>query len=102
MFIPALVRFPQCHPIIPYLQNIPPDGNLEHTLETLQLEADTDPERRRQLAAIRYYLHFLFWEFDRDWISVTRGITNYLTLLDQLRRQREPVLLVTFNYDRQI
>ena len=33
------------------------------------------------------------------------GITNYVTLLDQLRRSRpnnEPVLLVTFNYDRMI
>ena len=33
------------------------------------------------------------------------GITNYITLLDQLRRSRpknEPVLLITFNYDRMI
>ena len=98
----ALAGFPQCRPIIPYLQNTPPGGNLEHTLETLQVEAETDPERSRQLAAIRFYLHFLFWECDRDWNGVTRGITNYFTLLDQLRRQKEPVLLVTFNYDRQI
>lgn len=57
------------------------------------------------MTAIRVYLHFVIWECERHWKDVARGITNYVTLLDQLRRCRkdgEPVLLATFNYDRMI
>ena len=74
-------------------------------METLQDEGKTDPERQRQMAAIRFYLHCVIWECEGLWNNVARGITNYVTLLDQLRRSRpknEPVLLVTFNYDRMI
>ena len=74
-------------------------------METLQDEGKTDPERQRQIAAIRFYLHCAIWECEGLWNNVARGITNYVTLLDQLRRSRpknEPVLLVTFNYDRMI
>jgi hypothetical protein len=59
----------------------------------------------RQLAAIRYYLQLLISQCENDWEEVARGITNYRTLLDQLRRCRkteDPVLLVTFNYDKMI
>lgn len=102
LFADALERFPECHPIVPYLQRVPAGTTLEHTLETLQGEAETDPERNRQLAAIRFYLHFVIWECERHWAGVARGVTNYVTLLDQLRRCRQPeetVCLVTFNYD---
>jgi hypothetical protein len=46
----------------------------------------------------------MIWECEQRWESVSRGITNYLTLFDQLRRSRneERVLLITFNYDRLI
>lgn len=104
-FAEALSRFPDCHPIVPYLQSAPAGHTIEHTLEILELEAETDPERKRQMAAICYYLHMVIWECERQWNGVTRGITNYVTLLDQLRRMRrpeEPVCLVTFNYDRMI
>ena len=101
----ALSRFPQCRPIIPYLQSPPAGVTIEQTLEALQSEAETDPERTRQLAAIRFYLHFVIWEWERIWDGEARGITNYVTLLDQLRRSGRPgetVCLVTFNYDRMI
>ena len=104
-FAESLRRFPQCKPIVPYLQSIPPEATLEHTLETLQAEGEADPERNRQMAAIRFYLHFMIWECERQWNDVAHGITNYVTLVDQLRRCRgttDPVLLVTFNYDRMI
>jgi hypothetical protein len=94
-------NFPQCNPIIPYLRSPTPGV----TLETLQEEGKTDPERQRQIAAIRFYLHCVIWECEDRWNIVAFGITNYVTLLDQLRRSRpnnEPVLLVTFNYDRMI
>ncbi|HEY4848872.1 MAG TPA: SIR2 family protein [Methylocella sp.] len=106
-FTDSLGRFPQCKPIVPYLRSIAPGETFEHVMETLQAEGETDPERQRQMAAIRFYLHYGIWECERLWEDSTAlGITNYVTLLDQLRRSRreknEPVLLVTFNYDRMI
>ena len=71
----------------------------------LQAEGETDPVRKRQMAAIRFYLHLMIWECERHWDDVSHGITNYVTLLDQLRRCRahdSAVLLATFNYDRMI
>ena len=59
----------------------------------------------RQLAAVRYYLHLVIRDFEAKWHEVHNGITNYVTLLDQVRRARksgEPVCIVTFNYDRMI
>ncbi len=104
LFIEAMSRFPKCLPIVPYLQK--QNVEIEQVLEGLQAEAETDSERYRQLAAIRYYLHFMLWECERDWKDVTKGVTNYKTLLDQIRHWREPkkerVCLVTFNYDRML
>ena len=94
--------------IVSYLQSAPVGDTIEHTLEILTNEAETDPVRKRQMAAIRFYLHFMIWECDSKWNNVVElagGITNYITLLDQLRRScrpGEPVCLVTFNYDRMI
>ena len=104
-FTQSLRQFPQCNPVVPYLRSIAPEVTLEHELEKLQEEGKTDPKRQRQMAAIRFYLHCGIWECEGLWNNVGRGITNYVTLLDQLRRKRpknEPVLLVTFNYDRMI
>jgi hypothetical protein len=104
-FAQALNRFPQCHPIVPYLQSAPNGVTIEQTLESLQSEAEKDPERKRQLAAIRYYLQSVIWECEDAWQSYIGGPNNYKTLLDQLRRSRRPedaVCLVTFNYDRMI
>ena len=104
-FIEAMKRFPRCQPIIPYLQNR--KGVLiERALEELRGEAGEYPERHRQLAAVRYYLHFVLWECVRHWNDeVAKGITNYKTLLDQIERWRKPgehVCLVTFNYDKML
>ncbi len=103
-FSPALSQFPQCHPIVPYLQSSP-EGTIENTLETLRSESEKDPERTRQLAAIRFYLHYVIWQCEVSWNKYAGGVTNYVTLLDQLRRSRrseDTVCLVTFNYDRMI
>src|SRR5262249_1630173 len=98
----CLSSFPRCHPIVPYLQTIPLNSSVEHMLETLQAEGDTDPHRKCQIAPIRCYLQFLISECERNWAPATQRITNYVTLLDQLRRTDNSVLLVTFNYDRLI
>lgn len=101
-FRQAMQRFEECKAIIPYLQSRPPNVSVEERLESLQAEADDFPRRHQQLAAIRYYLHFMLWECEQEWKGLAGGITNYRTLLDRLERWRKPgeqICLVTFNYD---
>jgi hypothetical protein len=97
-------RFPKCKAIVHYLQSISEGNTVEHELEKLQGEENTDRERRRQLASIRHYLQAVIWDCEYQWEGFTKAGTNYIILLDQLRRVREndQVLLVTFNYDRLI
>ncbi len=103
-FVSAVSSFPTIQPVIPRLQRIPEGGSVEAELERLQAEAADDPERQRQLAGIRYYLHYLIWDFTQHWEGeVARGVTNYKTLFDDIRRWRRGghwVCLVTFNYDK--
>jgi hypothetical protein len=104
-FVSAMVDFPRCQPVIPYLRQLPPGSTVERVLEGFQAEAREYPMRYRQLAAIRYYLHTMLWACDLRWQAVARGVTNYKTLLDQIQRWRKPeqqVCLVTFNYDRML
>ncbi len=103
LFADAISRFPRCQPIIPLLRHLLPNTSVEQVLERLQEEANHYRERHRQLAAIRYYLHFALWECERQWESVAQGVTNHKTLLDTIERWRKPeesVCLVTFNYER--
>src|SRR6266566_2742188 len=55
-------NFPQCQPIVPYLQNLRDGEAVESVLERLREEAAEYPKRHQQLAAIRYYLHLTIWE----------------------------------------
>ncbi|MGO9865731.1 MAG: hypothetical protein ACLPLR_19165 [Terriglobales bacterium] len=93
--------FPYCQPLIPLLRK--PGVAVEQELAKIQAEADGYPERHRQLAAIRYYIRRALWECQNRWQQVHHGITNYLTLLDEIERWRlekkEYVCFVTFNYD---
>ena len=101
-FVSAMKSFPRCQPIIPYLQNPPQDVSIEQVLQNLQAEAQQYQERHSQLAAVRFYLQYMMWEFARRWKDEAKGITNYKTLLDQIELWRKPtdrVCLVTFNYE---
>src|ERR1700678_880675 len=103
-FSAAMQRFPRCQPIIPYLRNHS-TRTVEEILEGLQSEAMEYPERHRQIAAIRYYLHMMLGAVEERWKETTRDITNHKTLLDQIARWRkrtEQVCLVTFNYDNML
>jgi SIR2-like protein len=54
------------------------------------------------LAAVRYYLQWIITQSCGSWRSVTRSVTNYVGLLDQIElvhKGNERVALVTFNYD---
>jgi len=78
-------------------------GTVEETLASLAADTELHAPRRPQIAAVRWYLHFLLWSVGRYWGNVAQGLTNYVTLLDELDRlapQGEPICLVTFNYDR--
>lgn len=89
-----LLKYPQCRPLIPLLQSAP---DVEEVLGNWQ--ADADAVRLRQLAAIRYYLRDLIYDCESRWKDVTRGVLNYGTVLDQIRKKEPEVALVTFNYD---
>jgi hypothetical protein len=91
--------FPQCRPLVTYLEPHGETGvSIEEELGRMQSEAERDPERLRQLAAVRYYLRNLIQECQQQWTGFAGGTSNYHTLWDQLRRAT-PVLAVTFNYD---
>ena len=94
--------FPDCQPIITFVRHAPKHSSVEQVLEALQSEAKQNHRRYVQLAAVRHYLQFIILECEGQWKSVHKGVTNYLTLLDEIesrRKQNEPVCLVTFNYD---
>lgn len=106
LFSDVLARFPRCIPIIPLLRHRrPPNRPVEQILESFQTEAQDYPERHRQLAAIRYYLQVAINNCENQWNAIAGGPTNYITLLDKIRRWRKAVqrvCLVTFNYDRML
>jgi len=103
MFAAILERFPQAQPVVPRLRNLQPGESVESVMEALQAEADGDPRRHRQLAAVRYYLQSALYDCEAAWHrEATRGVTNYKALLDAIEHTRardETVCLVTFNYD---
>jgi len=68
----------------------------------LQDEADGFPERLREFASVQYYLRDLLFEISDRWRDSTSGVTNYALLIGEilrLNKTREPICLVTFNYD---
>jgi len=75
-------------------------------LEDLQTEATAptqDVERLKQLAAVRFYIQAVINDCEGRWFTGHGGITNYLTLLDDIRHLgNKDVTLVTFNYDRML
>ncbi len=92
LFTATMEEFPKCQPVVPRLRlkNI----LVEQELQRLQLEAEEDPERHRQLAAVRYYLRSMLWQCEEHWGRVARGVTNYKSLLAQRRnwnKNREAV-----------
>ena len=57
-------RYPRCQTLFPYLDH---GEDIEGTLEGLRDEAELDPERRRQLMAIQYYLSGVIAESEAHW-----------------------------------
>ena len=97
-----LSDFPRCREILNRLEPSP-DGIalVEERLEELQAEGEAYPVRQRQLLSVRYYLQKLISQCEDHWIRQNHDYTNYVPLLDYIRRQG-PACLVTFNYDTMI
>jgi SIR2-like protein len=101
MFADAIQRFPQCQPIVPRLRSLRGE-TLEAVLEDLQAKSNSYPRGAQQLAAVRYYLQFVIRQCENSWRGVAKGVTNYKSLLNEIERGnkgKQPVCLVTFNYD---
>lgn len=95
-------KYNQLRRILPFLREPTASGGVEQTLEALQEQGRTYPERKRELAAIKFYLADLLMEITDRWDERTNGITNYAVLVDEILRldtSGEEVCLVTFNYD---
>jgi hypothetical protein len=103
LFDEVLSKYPECHPIIPILRAVSATRSVEQMLEEFQTEITAPvpyPERAVQLSAVRFYLREILALSGTNWTMACKGITNYVTLLDEIARwKNEDVLLVTFNYD---
>jgi hypothetical protein len=101
---PLLVETIQTYPaFMPLVNLLRGDVRVEQQLAKFEEQAKTYPERKRQMAAIKYYLHHMLWRSQSMWSNEHRGITNHLTFLDAIERWRyeneQQVCFVTFNYD---
>jgi hypothetical protein len=100
LFRETPAKFPDCSQIVARVLPHGPDLPIEQQLQSLQDEAGENPNRHRQLAAVRYYLHTMIAACQRRWLEKANGITNHVALLDELHREeRDGICLVTFNYD---
>jgi hypothetical protein len=97
-----LENFEQGIPIIPYLQALPSGLTVEKALQQLQEETVFHKDRFSQLLAIKFYLQHLISELETRWTNAGNGVLNHWTLMDQVRSVLgdQPVITVTFNYDR--
>jgi hypothetical protein len=109
LFSRIAARYPACPPLVDELRQAAarqPPLLIEGVLRDLQERATDDPEMRRQLVALRFYLREVIAEHTTSWLAAVGGITNYVTLLREIGRWRnahkEQVVLVTFNYDEMI
>src|SRR5438445_8907066 len=104
LFMDALDAFPQCKTIVPRLRDprvISGEISIEALLQEIEAEAEAYPRGRQELAAVRFYLQRAIHQSEMRWLGITRGITNYLSLLREIERTfpKEPVCLVTLNDD---
>src|SRR5712692_5881237 len=101
-FEDQLQLFKECLDVVPHLQKR--EGtNVELFLQKMQETSSTDSTTLKQLVAIRYYLQRMLTIWVNGWNSVTKGVSNYRTLINDIRplqeASKEKVCLVTFNYD---
>src|SRR6266566_1353949 len=96
-------KYPECTPVVTRLR-LHIRATLEDEMERYRLEAKQEPQRAVELNAVRYYLRWLLWGCSNEWLRYTKGVTNYVSLLGDIRvwknsHPQEEVRFVTFNYD---
>jgi hypothetical protein len=99
-FVNIASRYHRLIEILPQIQGL--DGiSIEEVLEGLQRESKSYVDGQKQLAAVKFYLRDVLRFCTDNWAKITRGLSNYSALLDQIARKRgnDPLALVTFNYD---
>lgn len=100
-------KYPSSRPVIVALRRVlaeDPDKPVEAAIGDLYQAAAGNPERAMHLLALRFYLADLVESVSNAWWEGLHGFTHYTDLLDRIgvwrHKTREPVVLVTFNYDR--
>ena len=107
-FLDIQAQYPDLRQVWSRLQQRPIDRTVEDVLAELQQEAGHNPDRHRQLVAVRYYLQALIHKCEQQWYRGHPVPTNMAALFDEienarrLRDGREHPVFVTFNYDRLI
>jgi len=92
-------------PILPELRNRSTNRSVEEVLEELgSLERDNPywGRRQRELTAVKFYLQKAIWWSELAMVGHAEGVSNYATLIgyiERFRRNEDPVILITFNYD---
>src|SRR5207244_3057879 len=103
LFEEAIARYWECTSIVPRLRTLRSNIGLEEELDAIAGEASKDDRRAVQLNGVRYYIRDVISNSQVQWSRLTRDVTNYAALLDQIwnwhLRTGEAVRLVTFNYD---
>ncbi len=106
IFIDTLDEFPQCKGVVPSLRDTAVQQgktSIETRLEEIRTAALGNGDAAREMVAVRCYLQRALWRCEVAWSKETHDVTNQLDLLreiDMANTSREPVCLVTFNYDR--
>jgi hypothetical protein len=101
----ALMNFPPARPLVARMREAIGQGkDVEEVLEEVQALAEQGNEHLfSQLMALKMYLQVIIRDCTHRWLEASYGISNYSRLLDKIeiwrRREHEPVLLITFNYD---
>jgi hypothetical protein len=100
-------KFPQMSALVPRLRRASKTVSgkaVEEALREIQDEAEGYPERYSHLMALEFYLAEILDGPITQWTSSVGGATNYVELLDQIKRSfvNPPLLFVNFNYDRML
>lgn len=91
-------KYARMLPIVPFLRERG-GRSVEQTLERLKAESERYPDRVKQLLAVQFYLREVLLRCGSEWKQQSKGVTNYCTLLAEIAKYQQRVLIVTFNYD---
>jgi hypothetical protein len=101
----TFAHWPECQSLVDRIRRaLQPGGPaVEQLLENARSESDALPHVAAQLLGLKAYLTESIGHCNRAWQARAVGMTNYLSLIEEIERWRRPsdekVLLVTFNYD---